>query len=248
MSKRFLLPVASALAFLAAAAPGAADTRTNISGSFTYEDCGPGHAIAVPEKSTIQLTLTLSESTVAFEVELRGPFGDVTRSDGAPNSGGAWRRDVFTAGTYNLRICGKQRAQDDPPVSYQGTVTTSPTSETPAQGNGVKVIHSVQNTRATMRREVAGSGAVATNRGVATFRVRTVDGAVKLTYHDNKAGIHITPQTRVRTLFGANSVTVIAGRTRVMLIDRGSRLDRLVARTGGYRVAGNLVRGGVTVL
>jgi hypothetical protein len=247
MSKRVLLPAATALAFLAAAAPGAADTRTNISGSFTYEDCGPGHAITVPEKSTIQLSLSLSETTVAIEVELRGPFGDVTRSDGTPNSG-SWRRDVFTAGTYNLRICGKQRAQDDAPVSYVGTVTTSPTSETPPQGNAPKVIHSVQDTRATMRREAAGSGAVATRSGVATFRVRTVDGAVKLTYHDARAGIHITPQTRVRALFGANSVTVIAGRTRVMLIDRGSRLDRLVAKKGCYRVAGNLVRGGVTVL
>lgn len=243
MSTRFLLPLAAALVFFAAAGTGAAET-TNISGTFTYEDCGPGHAVTVGERSRISLALTLSESTVSIEVELRGPFGDVTRSDG----GGQWYRDVFTAGSYTLRICGKQRSQSDPPVSYTGTVTTGPTPATPQQGGGPSEIKAGEDTRSTLKRKVSGSGAIATARGTATFTVTTVNGVVKLTYSDRAAGVVVRPTAKVRAQWGLNSVTVVAGRVKVMLIDQGRKQDRLVATATGYRAAGKLVRGSLTVL
>ena len=249
VTKRVLLPLAAAFAFLVAAGVGAADTTTNISGSFKYIDCGPEHAVTVSEKSSIELNLVLSESSAAYEVELRGPFGDVTRSDGAPNSQ-SWRRDVFTAGTYALRICGKQRAITDPAVSYNGTVKTTGTTATPPQGGGPKPINSSEDTRSTLRRVVTGAGAVATPRGTATFTVRTVNGVVKLTYTDAGAKIRIRAGTKVAAKFGSNSVTLTAAGVRVTFIDQGKRRDRMVvtAPGKGYRVAGILVRGSVTVL
>jgi hypothetical protein len=242
--RHILLPLAAGLALLSASGAGAADT--NISGRFTYEDCGPGHAVTVPARSTIQLALTLSETTVATEIELRGPLGDVTRSDGTPNSG-TWRRDVFTAGTYSLRVCGKQRAIDDPPVSYNGTVSVAPTSALPQDGT-IKVIHAKEDTRATLVREVNGAGTVATRGGSATFSVKTVDGAVRLVYRDPAARISIRSGTPLAATFGRNSVTLRAQGVRVMLIDRGAKGDRVVVTRKGYRVAGSLVRGSITVL
>lgn len=244
-----LCPLA-AVAALSAGAAVAADTTTPISGGFSSTDCGTAHRITIDTPSRFEVSVRLSEAHTPIAIETRDASDNfVARVDGTPDSGPT-RYDVTKPGTYVVRICPKQQQRDpsDPPVYYNGTITTKTIAAPVAGTTPPKTIGAVKGKTATVARAVSGSGAVSTGRGLATFSVRTVQGSVRLSYRDAKGKLVVAGSRPQRATFGLNSVTVRAGGLTFVLVDQGKR-DRITIRSAaGYRVSGVLVRGSIRVL
>ena len=232
----------SALGAVAAAAclvTGVAQASTSYSGSVANPGCANAHGVPVGGASRIDAALS---STSA---ENNNVYVDVVAPDGTVAASGASyvSYDTPGGGSYSLRVCTRGSQIDPPSLQYTVTYATGPAGQ-PALP---RTQGAVLGANTTLSRDVHGTGAIRTARGLAYFTIKMrSNGAAIVRVYNPRTNMH-TSFTNAGVHFLSNGVSFTQGRMTMRLTQSGS-LTRIAYHSPRFKASGAVVKGSFLIV
>jgi hypothetical protein len=227
---------AAALACMAFAG-GASAAPTTYSGTVANGGCAGTRTVTVSGPSRIDAEVSSTSAADTAYAEILAPDGSVAAS-------GAYASyDTKSGGAYSIRVCTWYSHIDPRTLQFDAIYATGPAGQSalPRPQGGVL------GATTTLSRDIHGTGAIATHRGLAYFTVRLkANGAAVVRVYDPRANRHYAfTNAGVRWL--ANGVSLSQGRMTMRVLE-GSTTERIVFRSPRLHASGRVVKGGYLIV
>jgi hypothetical protein len=241
------LPVAVVSACLAFAGSAAAATTSSFSGTVANGGCATARTVPVSGASRIEVSVS---STAQNNTNV---FADIVAPDGRVVAGGGSgaRYDTPGGGTYSIRVCAAYEAQSPPNLQYSGLLGTGPAGQPilvgPPQPQPQAGTGAVLGVRTTIGPLVSGKAAIRTRAGLAWFTLATARNAT-MTLRVVDPIHHLSRVVKGLNATRSGNTVRITGHGVVLVLNKGTRHERVTFRSSRFDASGRVVRGGIRIV